>query len=198
MQLLDAAIAVSLTMLAFATGVSVALEVGRDLADIRKKGLKRFLGEYYQRELKPSVAAGVQRLHGQAAARLATRIDGLTDQLLNSLKQAGALRTDSLPPPAHDGAPAAEVDTFDLVTVTTNEMVDRLRQSALGREIATELKEEADAVFDYVAQRYERFGEVFSSSFRKRLAVLDRVALAGAGVLRQRRQHPPVAGLHAR
>ncbi|MBI1355912.1 MAG: hypothetical protein GC160_16350 [Acidobacteria bacterium] len=167
MQLLDAAIAFSLTMLAFSTVVSVALEVGRHFAGVRKKELRRFLGEYYRRELQPSFSAAVQRIEGAAAARVAQQVDSWTESLLQTLTKDGALRTDSLPPPANDRSPAAEVDAFDLIDVSTQEMVDRLRQSELGKQIARELKGEADAVFDYVAQRYERFGEVFSSSFRK-------------------------------
>jgi len=59
-----------------------------------------------------------------------------------------------------------EVETFQLATVTTDEMIDRLKHSEVGQKIVEDLKEEADPVFAHVAVRYERFGEVFSQSFR--------------------------------
>ena len=165
MQLLDAAIAFSLTMLAFATVVSVLLEVIRHFSKARTEDLKRFLAEYYKRELGPSLASGVLRAKGEAAERVAGELDSKIEELLKKLQPDNG-KTGRLPPPPK-AAEEDEVDTFQLVNVTTDEMIDRLRQSELGGKIVTDLKDEADAVFEYVAKRYERFGEVFSASFRK-------------------------------
>lgn len=60
-----------------------------------------------------------------------------------------------------------EVETYKLIEVSTKEMVDRLKQSALGQQIYADLKTGADEVFDVVAERYERFGEIFSETFRR-------------------------------
>jgi len=168
MQLLDAAIAFSLTMLVFATIVSIALEAVRNVTGLRKKELKRFLGEYYSRELQPSLQAGLLKAKNRLDEAAAQNVETLTATLVTALTTAGATKssTGRLPKPKGSTSAEDEVETFQLAAVTTEEMIDRLKHSEVGQKIVEDLKEEAEAVFAHVASRYERFGEVFSESFR--------------------------------
>ena len=147
MPILDAALAFALTMLVISTTVTAFLSFGRFVAGTRRDVMRKMLEEYYTKELQPVINREMVRLKGV--------VNATTEAELKKL--AGEVSTSKL---------FADVDVSKLVEASTSEITERLKRSDLGTKLMTDLKNEADTIFDELGKRYEAVGARFTVSFR--------------------------------
>jgi hypothetical protein len=147
MPYLDAALAFALTMLAVATLVTSLVRLLRNTAKVRRQGLQDMLDDFFKSEFKPVIQRELNRL------KTAT-----TDEVFNGLNTALASLDQNV---AIDRA-----ETVELVDMTTEELLERLKRSAYGQKMLTELGNKAQAVFDELGKRYEVVGNKFTMLFR--------------------------------
>ncbi|MFH1278966.1 MAG: hypothetical protein ABIK65_11395 [Candidatus Eisenbacteria bacterium] len=148
MPILDAALAFALTMLVVATVVTQIVRLLRNTAKLRNAELQKMLTEYFDKEARPVIEREVNRLKRKLT-------DGVADKLTttaNNLSESELFGGDEL---------------ATLVSVSTDELTERLKRSGLGQEMLTELGDEARGVFDELGRRYEIVGDRFTESFRK-------------------------------
>jgi hypothetical protein len=115
---------------------------------LRSKVMKVMLEEYFTKELKPVIQRELDRLKSDASATLAAEVNPLADALSVSL-------------------PFSQDELAKLIDVSTEELIERLKRSDMGRKLLTELGNKAQAVFDELGRRYEVIGEKFTKSFRE-------------------------------
>jgi hypothetical protein len=166
MPLLDAILAYALTMLLVATAVTAIIRATSASARLRREELGKYLQKFYSGELQPVVRTELARLGQRVDQKV---LDGLVvkaRELEDSLR-----RNPGLPKPAEASREELEVNEIEaekLARVTTAEMVERLRRTDLGIGLMKELGEDADAVFDKLAERYEALQGFVSESFRQK------------------------------
>lgn len=148
MPVLDAALAFALTMLVVATVVTQIVRVLRNTAKLRNEELQNMLTEYFKKELKQVVGRELNRVKKEVTANVSSKLSKAAKEF-------------------------SESELFDeeeltvLVDVSTDELEERLKRSALGKELLTQLGDEAQKVFDELGRRYEVVGAKFTESFRK-------------------------------
>lgn len=161
MPLLDAMMAFALTMLAVATAVTMILHGLDAMAKARHKVLVDFLKQYAEKDINPVVEKAIAQLRDKGETNAARALDEATKDLVAQI-------TTRMHLPDQNGAETNLAETRDLVRISTDEMLSRLKSSAFGRELSTALQKEADAVFDTLAQRFEALGQVYSEKFRSK------------------------------
>lgn len=149
MPILDAALAFALTMLVISTTVTAILAFLRFLAGTRRDVMKKMLEDYYKKELQPVINRELIRLKGVVSSATETKLK----------KLAGEIDTSKL-------FSAEEIP--NLVEASTSEIIERLKRSELGTKLMTDLKTEADTIFNELGKRYEAIGDKFTASFRDR------------------------------
>lgn len=147
MPILDAALAFALTMLVVATVVTQLVNVLRNTASLRREGLKIMLTDFFDKEIGPVVKLEARKLRDKLEDDGVEKITELAE------KYAG-----------EDIIGAAEA--AKLVNLSTNEFIERIKRTEFGGAILDDLKDDADAVFDKMADRYEAVGRHFSQSFK--------------------------------
>lgn len=162
MPILDAALAFALTMLVVATVVTQLLNAARKLTKIRQKRMREMIEDFFGKELRPVV--------DRELLRLSDRID-----------EAGRKALEELP--GGNEIIAAFPESEELVHVSTQELLERLKRSDLGSKLLTHLNDEAQGVFDELGRRWELVGERFTESYRMHsrrwtMAVAGLLALA--------------------
>jgi len=148
MPILDAALAFALTMLVVSTVITALVGFLQTLAKTRRNVMKEMLEEYYKKELQPVILRETIRLKGV--------IDDATAAKLKEL--AGEVNTSKL---------FTDKEIKNLVEASTSEITERLKRSDLGTKLLTDVKTEADSVFNELGERYEAIGDKFTASFRK-------------------------------
>jgi len=109
--------------------------------------MKEMLEDYYKKELQPVIKREMIRINGAANNALTTEVE----------KLASEIKTSNL---------FVDVDLNKLVEASTSEITERLKRSPLGTKLLTDLKTEADTIFDELGKRYEAIGDKFTASFR--------------------------------
>jgi hypothetical protein len=166
MPLLDAILAYALTILLVATAVTAIIRATSASARLRREELGKYLQKFYGGELQPVVRTELARLGQRISPEVLEGFVAKARELENSLR-----RKPGLPKPAEASREELEVNEIEvekLVEVTTTEMVERLRRTDLGVGLMKELGEDADAVFDKLAERYEALQGFVSESFRRK------------------------------
>jgi hypothetical protein len=166
MPLLDAILAYALTMLLVATAVTAIIRATSASARLRREELGKYLQKFYSSELQPVVRTELARLGPRLQPVVLEGFVEKARQLEDSLK-----RNPGLPKPAEASREELEVNEIEaegLVEVATAEIIERLRRTDLGIGLMKELGEDADAVFDKLADRYEALRGFVSESFRRK------------------------------
>jgi hypothetical protein len=148
MPYLDAALAFALTMLAVSTLVTQIVRLGQSFFKLRNAGLQQMLGEYFTQELKPVVERELNRLKTELEADVASNVRQQADALSMKL-------------------PFTNEELTKLAEVSTEELLERLKRSPLGKSLLESLGNKAQTVFSELGKRYEIVGNKFSESFRK-------------------------------
>jgi hypothetical protein len=149
MPILDAALAFALTMLVISTTVTGLVHLLHLGAKTRRNVMKEMLEDYYKKELQPVIGREMVRLKGV--------VNAATEAELKKL--AGDVDTSKL-------FSAEEIP--NLVEASTSEIIERLKRSELGTKLMTDLKTEANTIFDELGKRYEAIGDKFTASFREK------------------------------
>jgi hypothetical protein len=118
-------------------------------AKTRRTVMKEMLEDYYKKELQPVIKREMVRLHKVVNQKTAAQLQQLADN-------TGTIDLFS------------HVEMTDLVEASTAEITERLKRSPLGTKLMTDLKTEANAIFDELGKRYEAIGEKFTISFREK------------------------------
>jgi hypothetical protein len=148
MPYLDAALAFALTMLAVSTLVTQIVRLGQNLLKLRNAGLQQMLAEYFTQELKPVVERELNRLKTDLKDNVAEQVR----------QQAGALSVE---------LPFRREELAHLTEVSTEELIERLKRSPLGKSLLESLGNKANSVFAELGTRYEIVGNRFSQNFRE-------------------------------
>jgi hypothetical protein len=165
MPYLDAALAFALTMLAVSTLVTQIVRLGQNFFKLRNAGLKQMLAEYFTQELKPVVDRELSRLKTE-----------LTENVASGVSQKAQTLSVNLP--------FTSEELSRLTEVSTEELLERLKRSELGKDLLENLGNKAQTVFYELGNRYEIVGNKFSESFRNYSRLWTTVlALAAAFLL---------------
>lgn len=163
MPLLDAALAFSLTMLVIATLVSTLVQVIHGLLGIRQSEFRKMLTTFTQTEIQPTIDRELSRLSSrftaETIAEIKTNLNAETAQVAADLIQNHA----------------------DHLHMSSANLVELLKRTDMGDKLLTQLGDQADAVFNELAQRYEAVGQKFTASFReysRRIAAVITLVLA--------------------
>jgi hypothetical protein len=160
--ILDTALAFALTMMVVATVVTTIVRALKNTAKLRNAVLNEMLKEYFHTEFKPVVERELSRLK-------------------KVLSQEAALQLNNKATHLRRNVPFSEPELTKLVTVTTDELTERLKRSEFGQELLSELGDKAQPVFDELAKRYEVIGSKYTESFRtssRNWAIVVALALA--------------------
>ena len=149
MPILDAAFAFALTMLLVATAVTQLVNLLKNTASLRCKEMQALLTECFQKEVLPVIELESKRLALKVQNGIVESLDNLAEEFDN----------DDL---------VKKVRDEQMVWMSTEEYVDYLRRTDLGRDLLKKLGDEAQSVFDELGKRYEAVGRKFSESFKKR------------------------------
>ena len=149
MPILDAALAFALTMLVVAMVVSQIVRLLRNTAKLRNAELQKMLTQYFDEELQPVIKRELNRL------KMSINYDTVVSKLA---KTANNFKKSEL---------FDKTELATLIEVSTDELTERLKRSAFGQELLTELGDKAQAAFDELGRRYEVVGKKFTESFRK-------------------------------
>ena len=149
MPILDAALAFAITMFVMASVVSQLLDWAYSFAGLRKKDLRKMLGQFADDELAPVVKREMERVTGKVDAKVADGISAVAkklklEHLFSDRELAGA------------------------VELSTQDVVERLKRSDLGKEALEKMGDEAESIFSELGARYEAVGSQFTRSFRQR------------------------------
>jgi hypothetical protein len=128
--------------------VTQIVRLVRNTASLRKEGMQAMLKEYFAGELKPVVRRELNRLNTSVNKKVLASLN-TTLQNFNA-----------------DSLLTAE-EKKAMVDMTTDEIIERLKRSALGEKLLTGLGDKAQAVFDELGKRYEIVGKKATESFRK-------------------------------
>jgi len=148
MPILDAALAFALTMLVVATVVTQIVSLLRNTVKLRNSQLQLMLKKYFNKELQPVVKRELNRLQKEVTENVASNLEeAVKDFNLSNLFISEQLTT--------------------LTEVTTEELTEKLKRSALGETLLKGLGDKAKAIFDELGRRYEVVGQEFTETFRK-------------------------------
>jgi hypothetical protein len=145
--LLDAALAFALTMLVVAAVVQQIVALLQKARKVRGRIMREMLEDYF----------------GDAFSQVAERE-------LNRIKTRGAAQVSDELYKAADACGISDVVKRDelttLVDISTEDLKRRLEQSDMGKKLLTELRDQADKVFDELGRHYEIVGKKFTAKFR--------------------------------
>jgi hypothetical protein len=162
MPLLDASLALALTMLALASVSSLLVEVVHRVLRLRPAGLKKMLERLYERDLEPRIDQSLRDTLAKAEAVRQRFLDKmLANPLLPDSKWQGPLRK--------------------LEKLSTEEFLRRLGQTEPGKHLRQMGEGELKDVVDRLAREFEMLGSAASDFFTRRaklLSVLAGIALA--------------------
>lgn len=148
MPYLDAALAFALTMLAVSTLVTTIVRLLQDAAKLRVKVMKEMLDDYFNNELKPVIERELNRLRKDISSKVSDEVKIRASELSVKL-------------------PWTDAELTALTDVTTEELIERLKRSDMGKKLLTELGDKAKAIFEELGRRFEIVGDKFTLSFRK-------------------------------
>lgn len=151
MPYLDAALAFALTMLAVSTLVTQIVRVIQKASALRNKVLLQMLNEYFAQELRPVIDRELSRLKSDLKSDLKNEVAAGVSE------KAQALSMNLL---------FTEEELARLTEVSTEELLERLKRSNMGKDLLENLGSRAQAVFNELGKRYEILGNKFSELFR--------------------------------
>jgi hypothetical protein len=160
MSFLNVALAFALTMLVVSTAVSQVVRLLQTTVKLRRTRLRQMLDQFMANDVQPVIQRELWRLNTVLSKK------GEPSQIAEA---ASAILSNANGEKATPPALALfnEEELADFVEVSTEELIERLKRSDLGKTILTELGDAAEAVFDELGRRYEIVGDSFSESFRK-------------------------------
>ena len=163
MPILDAVLAFAITMLLVATAATQLVNLLINTASMKAGEMKKLLTHCFNEEIAPVIELETKRL--------ATTVG---DQILTELNEVASRFS-------HDELLAvvqAEKTTF----ISTEEYIDYLKQTDLGKSLLEKLGNEASKVLDELGRRYETVGRKFSEEFKKHSRVWATVMACGLAV----------------
>lgn len=161
MPLLEAFLALALTMLSLAMIATLGVEFLNRVAGTRAKGLKNLLEEFYDSELGPRIKSELNKSEEQVqAAKTALVKRLLTNPLVKD----------------KDTAKFLEKNLADLESLSTENLLKRLANTDLGQKIKTKSEQEIDEFVDSIARSYEAFGVASSEMFRRKARIISSLA----------------------
>ncbi len=157
MPLLQAFLALALTMLSLSTMATVGVEIVNRVLHLRGKDLKRMLTIFYETELQQLVT---------------------THFRLDSLDKIDAMREDVIArltsnPLVPDPSQWRWSWLRDLTNLSTAEMVKRLPKTAVGQALAARTASDVDFLLDNTIAKYDQYGKAASDLFKRRSQVIS-------------------------
>ena len=156
MPYLDAALAFALTMLAVSTLVTQMVRVIQKASALRNKVLLQMLNDYFAQELKPVIDRELSRLKSDLNNEIASGVSEKAQALSKNLPFTGE-------------------ELARLTEVSTEELLERLKRSNMGKDLLENLGSKAQPVFNELGKRYEIVGNRFSEIFRVRSRLLTTI-----------------------
>ena len=160
MPYLDAALAFALTMLAVSTLVTQVVRLMQQASKLRNNLLQEMLKEYFAQELTPVINRELSRLKND-----------LKDEVAAEVSQKARALSARLP--------FTDEELVALTDVSTEELLERLKRSSVGRQLLENLGSKAQVVFNELGKRYEIVGNRFTAIFRYK----SRLATTGIAVI---------------
>jgi hypothetical protein len=158
MPLLEAFLALALTMLSLAMIASLGVEFVHRAVGTRAKGLKTMLEEFYDSELKPLIKLKA----GETEAQVKTAfINQMTTNPLVKDKAA---------------APFLKRNLADLQSLSTEDLLKRLANTNLGKDIKSKTEQEIDEFVDSISRTYEAFGVAATELFKRNARIISYIA----------------------
>lgn len=170
MPLLEAFLAMALTMLSFAMVATLLVELGQRVVKTRARDLRTMLDSYYEEQLKPLAEAELGEKYADLVQYKKEFIDGLlTNPLLNKSESLSFLKT--LIKPRYFVKP--------LVELSAEDFFKKLATTEIGLSIKERGELEIDEVVDSLSMGYDKYCSAASDIFKRRAQLVS----LGAGLL---------------
>lgn len=165
MPYVDAALAFALSMLAIA--ILVNRFVMYAVSGPKKEQAAKAIRAFAEKEL----LSLYNRQKVRIEKRLGHSLDGAVESSLADLRQRLKDAPGTTPTvPAGDGSNALQNTNIHgqaIVSVTAEELVGLIKKTAFGQALIQSAKDEADAFFDELGERYDAFRNMFRAQVRK-------------------------------
>ncbi len=160
LAILQAFLALALSMLSLSTIATVAVELVNRVLHFRGNDLRRMLQSFYETELQELVNS---QLGLTDPDKIAEQRDAVVKTLISNplVPAPGRWRSSWMK---------------DLTKLSTADMIKLLPKTAVGRALAARSAEEVDALLDNAIVRYEQYGDAASDFFRRRSQVASIIA----------------------
>lgn len=165
MPYVDAALAFALSMLAIA--ILVNRIVMYAVAGPKREQAAKAIRTFAEKELLSLYTRQKVRIE----SRLGHALDGALESSLQDLRQRlKDASGDSPSVPAGDGSNELQSTNLHgqaIVSVTAEELVSLIKKTAFGKALIEAAKDQSDAFFDEVGERYDAFRNMFRAQVRK-------------------------------
>jgi hypothetical protein len=167
MPLIEAFLALALTMLSLAMIATLAVEFFHRITGTRAKDLEGMLEKFYDSELKSVVEAELLPGLKSSDEKLATH----RRKFVKSMVDNPLLVKES---PGLGERIRARLNRFDVIS--TEDFFKQLAYTDIGRRIKAKAEEEIDDFVDSLSRAYDRFGEAATDLFKRRARLISLVA----------------------
>jgi hypothetical protein len=173
---LDAALAFALTMLAVSTAAGQILNLVRKFFGFRAEQMRDMLERFIESDLQPVLEREMHRL-----------VDRGANEARSAVLAAAGRFTSSDVAKLCPGSPLFDPSKWRfslkerLNSVSTEELIEALKQSEVGTELLAQFHDNAETVFQEIGARWDRVGTGVSAQYRitsGRLATLVALLLA--------------------
>ena len=156
MPLLEAFLALALTLLSLAMIATLIVELIHRLARTRAKNLKMMLGEYYDSELKTMVETELKKSGKALEEHKKEFINTLiTNPLIKEGRQAGPIKS----------------RLIDFAGLSTEDLFKGLVHTDIGKQIKAKAEAEIDEAEDSLSQSYDALGVAATDLFKRKAQI---------------------------
>ena len=164
MPLLEAFLALALTMLSLAMVATLVVELLHRLSRTRAKDLKAMLGEFYDSELKGLVETELKKTGKALDEHKKKLIEKLVNNPLMSGEKLGKVKG------------RLRASLRPLTSLSTEDFFKRIAYTDVGKHVKAKTEEEIDEFVDALSRKYEEFGVAASDFFKRKAQFLSLVA----------------------
>ncbi len=158
MPLIEAFLALALTLLSLAMIATLIVELFHRIARTRAKNLRTMLEEFYDNAVEPRVKAELQKTAKKLEEHKTEFIDKLmSNPLIKGEKQAGLF----------------ESRLKDVVSLSTGDLFKKLANSDIGKKIKKKTEAEIDEAVDSLSRSYDEFGVAATDLFKRKAQIIS-------------------------
>ncbi|MHC4244878.1 MAG: hypothetical protein ACYSU4_20910, partial [Planctomycetota bacterium] len=163
MPLIEAFLALALTLLSLAMIATLIVELIHRFARTRSKNLKKMLEKFYETELKKMIENKLQK----SGEKLEDKKKFIEKLVTNPLREEGKL---SVFVKSHLKDP----ETYKkLTSLSTGDLFKGLAYTEIGKRIKTKTEAEIDEAVDSLSQSYEALGVAATDLFKQRAQIIS-------------------------